>query len=324
MYRGPTSPVTSVALSPDGRKLFAGCWDKTVWSWDACTREPLHRYVGHTDFVKTVVCVLLDNKVLLISGGADSSIIVWNIGSRKKIHTLKGHTGAIQDLMVDPTSYTTSSSSVTVFSASSDREIRRWTIGHGQSVEEVEAQPIIEHETSVYKLFFDADDDLWTASADGTVKCLSRERGWKTDTVLTHPDFVRDVVVDERGGWVVTACRDEDVRVWNRAVRDLSSTTRCKNLLTSTTLKTGTLHHTFSGHYEEVTGLLLLDQTVVSVSIDATIRKWSLKAQDLRKAVAEAEKARDGIIEEKKEAAKPSLMTTEEERELAELMGDSE
>ncbi len=145
-------------------------------------------------------------------------MIIWNVVTRTKLHTLKGHTGALQDLLIDPTTYTRSISSVTVFSASSDREIRRWTVSFGQSVEAEQTQPILEHETSVYKLFFDADDDLWTASADGTVKCLSRERGWKADNVLTHPDFVRDVVVDDRGGWVITGCRDEDVRVWNRAV----------------------------------------------------------------------------------------------------------
>lgn len=87
-------------------------------------------------------------------------------------------------------------------------------------------------------------------------------------------------------------------------------------------LKTGALHHTFSGHYEEVTGLLLLGQTVVSVSIDATIRKWSLKAEDLRQAIEEAKEAREGVVDEKKEPTKPSLMTAEEERELAELMDE--
>ena len=184
------------------------------------TRELLHRYVGHTDFLKTVICVRIDRSAFLISGGADASITVWDIGTQKKLYTLKGHKGAIQDLIVDPTTYTTSSESVTVLSASTDREIRRWTVSRERAVEAEQTQPIIEHETSVYKLFFDADDDLWTASADGTVKCLGRERGWKADTVLIHPDFVRDVVVDERGGWVITGCRDEDVRVWNRAVCD--------------------------------------------------------------------------------------------------------
>ncbi|KAI9869845.1 MAG: hypothetical protein M1830_005032, partial [Pleopsidium flavum] len=84
------------------------------------------------------------------------------------------------------------------------------------------------------------------------------------------------------------------------------------------------LHHTFSGHSEEVTGLLLLGQIVVSVSIDATIRKWSLKPDELRKATLEAEEARKGLAEEKAEPVKKSLMTAEEESELAELMDDSQ
>ncbi|MCJ1363959.1 hypothetical protein MMC16_003068 [Acarospora aff. strigata] len=304
VYRGPTTPVTSVALSPDGKIVFAACWDKLIWSWDVATRQPLQKYAGHSDFVKTIICARVVNSDILVSGSADASIIVWDISTRAKLHTLKGHNGALQDLVIDPTTYSPATPSSTIFSGGSDREIRRWTVSRERSIEAEQTQPILEHETSVYKLFFDGDDDLWTASADGTAKCLSRERDWKSDTVLTHPDFVRDVVVDDRGGWVVTGCRDEEVRVWNRA--------------------TGALHHTFSGHFEEVTGLLLVNQTVISVSIDATIRKWSLKPQDLNKAKVEAEEAKSGVAEEIMEPAKPSLMTAEEEEELADLMDDSE
>jgi hypothetical protein len=71
----------------------------------------------------------------------------------------------------------------------------------------------------VYRLFFDEDGDLWTASADKFAKCLTRDSGWKPNLALEHPDFVRDVVVYDQGGWVVTACRDEEIRVWNKAVR---------------------------------------------------------------------------------------------------------
>lgn len=168
--------------------------------------------------MKTVLCVRVGTEDLLISGGADACIIVWNAATGAKLHTLKGHTRGIQDLIIDPVTYTPDASAVTIFSAGSDREIRRWRIGLDSAAEIDGTMPIIEHETSVYRLLFDADDDLWTASADGTVKCLGRDRGWKAETTLAHPDFVRDVVVDERGGWIVTVCRDEEVRVWNRAV----------------------------------------------------------------------------------------------------------
>lgn len=311
IYRGPTTPLTSLALSttPSNDSVFAGSWDKSIWSWKRTTRAPQRRYFGHSDFVKALLCIRVDGADVLISGSADASIILWDIETGEKLHTLKGgHTRGILDLAVDPITYLSSpltehdGAPIVMFSAGSDREIRRWRISSDLSTaSETETdKPVLQHETSVYGLHFDADDDLWTASADGTVKCLSRESGWQADTTLVHGDYVRAVTVDERGGWVVSAGRDEDVKIWDRA--------------------SGKLHHTFSGHFEEITGMLLTDQTVVTVSIDATIRRWSLKAEDLGKAVTETEEAKNGVEREEKLVQKKGIITDDEERELAELM----
>ena len=113
------------------------------------------------------------------------------------------------------------------------------------------------------------------------------------------------MAIDEEGGWAITACRDEEIRVWDRG--------------------SGKLHHIFSGHFEEVTGLVLLSgQRLVSVSIDATIRQWSLKAQELAKAIKEAEDERLGATEKAEPKKNEGIMTAEEEAELAELLEDSE
>ncbi|KAF4187520.1 hypothetical protein CNMCM7927_003993 [Aspergillus lentulus] len=299
LFKGPTAPVTSICFSPNGKLLFAGCWDKTIWSWDVASGQPQHRYEGHTDFVRSVISSSLRGQDLLISGGADAQILVFDIASRKRLYTLKGHAKGVQDLIMDPTSLDPESKSLVVFSAGSDREIRCFDITSG-SQDLTAMDPLLPHDTSVYKLFFDNDGDLWTASADKTAKCLVREDGWKANLTLSHPDFVRDVVVYEQGGWVITACRDEEVRVWNRS--------------------TGQLYHTFSGHFEEVTGLVLIGSTVVSVSIDATIRQWSLRPDDLRTAVEKAKRSK--AEEEESEHNPESMLTEEEERELAELMNE--
>jgi len=239
----------------------------------------------------------------MVSASQDASIIVWDVATGSKLHTLKGHTRGILALALDPADYEPSKETATIFSAGSDREIRRWTIGL-TSASEVEPSPIIAHETSIDALHFDSDGDLWTASADKTAKCLSRGREWAEDSTFEHPDFVRDVAIDEDGGWLVSVCRDEEVRVWDKS--------------------SGKLHHTFSGHFEEVTGLLLLGQRVISVSIDATVRQWSLKPQELAKAIQEAEDERLGKEEDKEPERKEGMMTAEEEAELAELLGDSD
>lgn len=246
----------------------------------------------------------MQGKEILVSASADASIIVWDVASGEKLHTLKGHTRAILALALDPADYRTNAESITLLSAGSDREIRRWTIALA-SASEIQPSPIIAHETSIDAVHFDSDGDLWTASADKTAKCLSRGRDWEEDSRFEHPDFVRDVAIDEEGGWVITACRDEEVRVWDKG--------------------SGKLHHVFSGHFEEVTGLVLLSgQRLVSVSIDATVRQWSLKAQELAKAVKDAEDERLGETKEKEPEKKEGMMTAEEEAELAELLEDSE
>jgi WD40 repeat protein len=215
LYRGATAPLTSLTFSPDGKLVFAGCWDKTVWSWDVRSRQPQRRYEGHSDFVKAVACARIDGQDVLISGGADSKIIVFDIANGERLQALKDHLRGVQDLRVDPLSPDENQTTIKLFSAGSEREIREYTLGTGTAhVEEA----LIAHETSVYRLYFDEDGDLWTASADKSTKCLTRDSGWKANLVLEHPDFVRDVVVFEQGGWVVTACRDEEVRVWNKAV----------------------------------------------------------------------------------------------------------
>lgn len=57
------------------------------------------------------------------------------------------------------------------------------------------------------------------------------------------------------------------------------------------------------------------------MGIDATIRQWSLQPEELRQAVELAKMS----TQEKEETAAPnteSMLTADEEAELAELMGD--
>lgn len=318
-YRGPKAPVTCLALGGNRRKtIFAGCWDKDIWSWDIESSKPGRRYTGHSDFVKAVVCARISDRDVLVSGGADKKILVWDVETGRRIHTLQDPTTAmmaVQHLAIDPLLSTPDA--LVLASASSDPHIRRWKItldSYEQLPDSFHDRPdterltIEEHDTSVYKLVFDVDSDeadLWTASADGTAKCLARSRNFVADDVFTHGDYVRAVLVTEQ--WVVTAGRDENVKVWDRA--------------------TGKLYCTLEGHFEEVTDLVMLrnaqgsPQKVCSVSIDRTIRTWPLarsELDDVVKKIQESQKS--GPAETDK--AGGDILTAEEEAELAELMDD--
>ena len=285
--------------------------------------------------MKCVVTTDLQGKELLISGDADATIVLWDISSGARLQTLRtGHSRGILDLAIDPESYAITGPPgngaaehepfITLFTASSDRTIRRFTL-HPSSpasplhlTESHPENPIISHETSVNALHFplsssDDESDLYTASADGTSKCLSRSRNWEPDTTLPHGDYVRAVVVSSDLGLIVTAGRSEDVKVWEAG--------------------SGELVHSYEGHYDEITGLVLVHGgrgiEVVSVGIDGTVRRWGLGREELERARREGEeeagrRERGELAEEDGgdggERVKGGLLTEEEERELEALM----
>ncbi|KAI1139487.1 WD40 repeat-like protein [Hypoxylon sp. FL0543] len=318
VYRGPSAPVTCVAVGGPGNQiLFAGSWDKDIWSWDLASKTPGRKYSGHTDFVKAVFTTKLSGKDILISGGADKKIMVWDIETGSRLYVLQDQTVsmmAIQDLAIDPIQ--SRPDEVTLVSASSDPHIRRWHIrldGFEQIKETSPDEPgatrhsILEHDTTVYKVVFDKEGeevDLWTSSGDGTAKCLARLKGFAADDSIQHGDHVRAVAVTDQ--WVITAGRDEDVKVWNRT--------------------SGKLYCILEGHYDEVTDLIVLDggKRVVSVSIDGTVRTWPLDQTELDKINKEKEDKAKGVEEETPAEPAKGLMTAEEEAELAALMEDDD
>ncbi|KAK3320829.1 WD40-repeat-containing domain protein [Cercophora scortea] len=322
VYRGPTSPVCSLAVGgPGNRTLFAGSWDKCVWSWDLATKVAGRKFIGHSDFVKALVCAKVGGKDCLISGGADKKIIVWDIATGARLHTLKDdivNMMSLQDLVVDHAS--SSEDEICLVSASSDPHIRRWKIrldGWEQVVEDApdapgtERRTVLEHETTIYKLVFDydsADVDLWTSSGDGTTKCLSRLRGFTADDTYDHGGHVRAVAVT--GQWIITGGRDEDLKFWDRAL--------------------GKLHCCLQGHFDEITDLVVLEASkgtpsrVCSVSIDGTVRTWPLDKAGLDALVEEQNKPAQVVEEEEAETGNAGLLSVDEEAELAALMEDDE
>ncbi|KAK6844620.1 transcriptional repressor [Apiospora arundinis] len=321
VYRGPSAPVTCIAVGGSGNQtIFAGSWDKDIWSWNAVSKTVGRKFSGHSDFVKAIVCTKLGGKDILVSGGADKKIMVWDAETGKRLHVIQDQVVsmmAIQDLSIDPEASTPDE--MVLASASSDPHIRRWRIrldSVEQIVEDAPEAPgttrptILEHETTVYKLAFDVhgdEADLWTASGDGSAKCLSRAKGFTTDDTINHGDHVRAIAFTEQ--WLVTAGRDEDVKVWDRA--------------------TGKLYCALEGHYDEVTDLVSLAGSpgegtrLVSVSIDGTVRVWSLDKGSLDRFIQEQEDKANGV--EKPvvvEKAPEGLMTAEEEDELAALMDE--
>ncbi|KAI8913569.1 WD40-repeat-containing domain protein [Gorgonomyces haynaldii] len=266
-FKGHKGPVTFVHLDKD---LYTCSWDKTVKRWNPETGDLIKTYVGHSDFVKSLV--LANGR--LYTSSVDKSIGIWDLESAKLIKTLQGHRRSVESVQFD---------GEYLYSGSSDNTIKQWHIK-----EEREVQVFSGHDTSIYKILLDREQEcIWSVSADKTCRRLDLTTS-KFDLKFVHPDYVKSVILLPNGH-IATGCRDENIRIWD------PTTEKCLKVI--------------RGHFGEIEHLTIHGAVLWSGSLDGTLRSWNLLDPQLGEAPVEEE-----VVEE-------SLMTEEEERELAELMG---
>ena len=190
----------------------------------------------------------------------------------------------VLSLAIDPATYPLSTTSgttpdadlasrthgqVVLFSASSDGAILRWSLipTPRDPTSRITATPLqntealLPHASTVYALAFapataDPEPDLWTAGADGMVKCLSRNDNWTPDTKLEQGSHVRCVALSADARFVVSSGRNEDVWVWDAG--------------------SGEQKARFTGHFDEVMGVVVMGSRAVSCGLDCTVRVWDL------------------------------------------------
>ncbi|KAF9154090.1 hypothetical protein BG015_001850 [Linnemannia schmuckeri] len=350
LFHGHTGPVTRVAvyLTHQGQeRLITGSWDKTIRVWDTESKTCLAILKGHTDFVKALAVrtILVDSpegeddgmkrkRVAheLFSASYDGTILHWDLETFEEFRSgaggpWKGHARGINDLCLtveedneqknDNAEEKEDHGKEYLYSAGSDGTIRKWDIERGQGRGGHCVHVFKHHETTVYRVIVEAGVEIWSTSADKTAQRLDLETK-KVDTALWHPDFVKSIVL--AGPYVVTGGRQESVRVWSVA--------------------TGKQVTEIKGHFDEVSSMVAVGTTLITGSLDNTVRRWSLKEQDL---VPPTPKEEDPSVaalslggsasesaavargeEKAEEGRKPGMMTEEEERELAELMGSDD
>jgi WD40 repeat protein len=95
---GHSGWVSSAAISPDGKYIVTGSFDKTAKVWDRQTGQLIHTLTDHSHIVFSVA-VSSDGKYI-VTGSGDTTAKVWNTETGQLMATLTGHSDGVNSVAI--------------------------------------------------------------------------------------------------------------------------------------------------------------------------------------------------------------------------------
>jgi WD40 repeat protein/transcriptional regulator with XRE-family HTH domain len=250
VWQAHTDMVTSIAFSPDERRLASGSLDNSLKLWDVESRALL--WTGWQTNGPNCLAFAPDGS-LLASGGFDATVRLWDARSGTPLEELP-HPGVVFSLAWSPDGRLLASGDF----AGTIRLWQRQPTGPARCV-----QTLVGHSNWVRGLAFAPDGSrLASASWDGTVKLWEvgeTGSGRGLQTLVGHTEKVQCVAWSPDGGTLASGSFDHTIRLWNG--------------------QEGSARVALQGHSAVVNGLAFTpdSRSLLSGSGDGTLRLWDVE-----------------------------------------------
>jgi len=227
----------------------------------ASETKQLQKYIGHDGWVQ---CVQFDSQKI-VSGSGDQSVRVWDMETAKCLTTLQGHLSFVYCLQYGDNFVVSGSGGI-------DKSIKLWDIRMKQSIGTLEGHTatimcLLFHDTVLASGSFDKTIKVWDLRMK---KCRYTLKGHSSAVGCLHfaypqssspgpPPFVSTSSFYSSPSHfsspvLVSGSHDSTVKLWD--------------------FETGELKHTLSAHSGVVVGVKMSEDSLISCSVDKTIKKW--------------------------------------------------
>jgi WD40 repeat protein len=203
--------VSSVAWSPDGKRVVTASADHTINVWDALSGRNLMVLSGHSRPIRSVAWSP-DGKQIA-SGSEDKTAKIWDALTGKEIRTLIGHSDTVDTVAWAPDGQR-------LATGSWDDTAIIWQAESGQSVRTLKG-----HRLQVRSVTWSPDGKwLATGSQDQAVKIWDSTTGEQRATLGRHTGLmdlvsggaeVESVAWSPNGYWLATGSDDKATTIWD-------------------------------------------------------------------------------------------------------------
>lgn len=201
--------VTSLALSPDGKRLAIGGY-RHVDLLDPETKKVIASTRELPGKINSISFSADGSKFVAASGipGLYGVATICDAVSGKILQQVKGHRDSLYDARLTP-------DGKLLATCSYDRQVMLWDVASGNV-----AHTLSGHNGAVFELAFSPDGKLLaSASADDTIKIWSVDTGERLDTLGQPEGSQAAVAISPNGRVVAAAGADRQVRLWQLVSR---------------------------------------------------------------------------------------------------------